>query len=811
MTKTVNGTISPDPTNRWSIRPPANNWAQSSAPITEQILRSYNRGKGKWFDFAGIFNDNFSYGVHDNDSLHVEITNGTTWAELNYTWVVETTAFRNMFFLTRSALEAEDKAGKKEYRVYADNPLLVKFWDMEQMRGTSNYTVCGFGNINYTGSPTQPLEMYYCNSSYRTVSEEMPNYGASDATANMTGNVLLMHLNDNVSGVYNASLSDNFNAGSLDAKWTILRENSGMWSASGTTLNITTNGDDFYMTTNTAPLFWQSIDSSQNYEVTVDVTATPDTDYEQGGIFFYEDDDSYMRLTYAYVGGVGCYLTREVSGTCTNEASSSCPDGGVTLKLRKIGDRYLAYYSTDGGATYTYVGSTTASITASKIGLSAFNHAGELFVFDNFNVYELPASAGVVEDSSGVGSNGTKCGTTVVAGKFNGAFEFDGLTDFVDCGDDASLPQTTPFTVSTWVKLKRLNQGWKVVTNTYIDISHVTLSIFFSDDNRFSFTTANGTWNPTGDLKTGAVSANQWYHVVAVWNGTTKLIYLDGDLSNSTNPADNYRPGGGTGNFSLGARLSDPHYCLDGVIDEVAIWNRSLNATEIKDLYTRAVHKPVDSPFCVWGHSFNTTELDNIEYSSRNSSYTKISFSVNNSKIGDIDTTDTCYYYFGSEATGASGYLIRYANGSSGTNVSFADSNVAWSSANDVVNWTQTQFTPDLWHATIKEGDLFQLGVYVENNTGANYTNFTLYEDEIGDVNWNISDPHIAYYQSASSGKDYDKNGTYAANMTIHVEMATDPDGPGTVTHNLTLRYPDGSWYYTINLWRQNKVGFLGY
>ncbi len=78
---------------------------------------------------------------------------------MNYTWVVETTAFRNMFFLARSALDAEDKAGKKEYRVYADNPLLVKFWDMEHMRGTSNYTVCGFGNINYTGDPTPPLEM----------------------------------------------------------------------------------------------------------------------------------------------------------------------------------------------------------------------------------------------------------------------------------------------------------------------------------------------------------------------------------------------------------------------------------------------------------------------------------------------------------------------------------------------------------------------------------------------------------------------------------------------------------------------------
>jgi archaellum component FlaG (FlaF/FlaG flagellin family) len=126
ITKTVEGGLGAGPPNRWSIRPPVNNWSQSSLPlITEQILRSYNRGKGKWFDSYGIFTDNFSYGVHDGTAAHVNITSGLTWAKLNYTWNVETTAFRNMFFLVRTALESEDKANKKEYNVYKNNPLLV--------------------------------------------------------------------------------------------------------------------------------------------------------------------------------------------------------------------------------------------------------------------------------------------------------------------------------------------------------------------------------------------------------------------------------------------------------------------------------------------------------------------------------------------------------------------------------------------------------------------------------------------------------------------------------------------------------------
>ncbi len=109
------------------------------------------------------------------------------------------------------------------------------------------------------------------------------------------------------------------------------------------------------------------------------------------------------------------------------------------------------------------------------------------------------------------------------------------------------------------------------------------------------------------------------------------------------------------------------------------------------------------------------------------------------------------------------------------------------------MNWTQAQFTPDLWFSTIIEGDQFQLGVYVENSTGTNYTNFSLYTDNIGYANHNISKPGIRFYQSASGEKDYDLDGTYVGNMTVRVEMAKDPNGKGTVTHNLTLRHPDGS------------------
>ncbi|KAF5437779.1 CASH domain-dontaining protein, partial [Candidatus Methanophagaceae archaeon] len=233
------------------------------------------------------------------------------------------------------------------------------------------------------------------------------------------------------------------------------------------------------------------------------------------------------------------------------------------------------------GTTLTY-NLTALPIKPSEANLSLLMH------FDNRSGYGENSTH--VYDFSRNGNNGTVNGNPIYnisGGKFAGAYEFDGTEDYVDCGNDPGLPENTPFTVSAWVKLNSLDQGeWKVVTNKLGTDKYVTLTIFLSPANEFSFTTANGTtMNPLSDLKTAPVSAtNQWYHVVSTWNGTTKCIYLDGDLSNSTNPESSYEPGAGTGNFSIGARV-DGTYCLDGVIDEVAIYNRSLSAEEILNHY----------------------------------------------------------------------------------------------------------------------------------------------------------------------------------------------------------------------------------
>ena len=209
--------------------------------------------------------------------------------------------------------------------------------------------------------------------------------------------------------------------------------------------------------------------------------------------------------------------------------------------------------------------------------------------------------------------------------------------------------------------------------------------------------------------------------------------------------------------------------------------------------------KTQDSTNCVFINSLDKTDLDDIYYTSRNSSYSTQCFGIINGMLGGIEVTDTFYISYETRLDVAGNYTFRYANGSSGTNVSFKDSEVAWTTTNDGTTWTQAEFTPDVWFSSINEGDQFQAGVYVEDILGNNLTNFTFYTDDIGDVNHPISSPNILWFYSDYTGKDEDKNETHNGLMQIKIGIAIDPDVNGAVNHSLYLVNVDGLLNYTIN------------
>jgi len=80
------------------------------------------------------------------------------------------------------------------------------------------------------------------------------------------------------------------------------------------------------------------------------------------------------------------------------------------------------------------------------------------------------------------------------------------------------------------------------------------------------------------------ILANQWYFVSGTYDGNFMTLYLDGielgSVSQSGNLCDNDE------GWTIGAgRYDSPDRHFKGSIDEVRIYNRSLSATEIQNLY----------------------------------------------------------------------------------------------------------------------------------------------------------------------------------------------------------------------------------
>jgi serine/threonine protein kinase/tetratricopeptide (TPR) repeat protein len=92
-------------------------------------------------------------------------------------------------------------------------------------------------------------------------------------------------------------------------------------------------------------------------------------------------------------------------------------------------------------------------------------------------------------------------------------------------------------------------------------------------------------WSQGWETGTATINDGQWHQVVLECNGMTKMAYVDGNLDSLT--ADNWNSTGSGGQFWIGGGgdMGDGTANLNGLIDEVYVFNRALSRGEIQALY----------------------------------------------------------------------------------------------------------------------------------------------------------------------------------------------------------------------------------
>ncbi|MHC4703938.1 MAG: LamG-like jellyroll fold domain-containing protein, partial [Planctomycetota bacterium] len=209
----------------------------------------------------------------------------------------------------------------------------------------------------------------------------------------------------------------------------------------------------------------------------------------------------------------------------------------------------------------------------------SFRTLPEILVTDPSLVgwWKLDEDGGAVAiDWSGHGNHGTLQGDPQWApGQVGGALEFDGSGDYVDCGNPESLTITDNITIMGWIKVAAFTKTWETILAKGDDSYRMSRGPGDGDSIHFA---ASGTG--TNLDATIVVTTDTWRHVAGVYDGTNKIIYIDGAEDARLASAGSIDTS--SYNLFIGANSQQAGRNLTGLIDDVRVYNRVLTLDEIK-------------------------------------------------------------------------------------------------------------------------------------------------------------------------------------------------------------------------------------
>ena len=197
----------------------------------------------------------------------------------------------------------------------------------------------------------------------------------------------------------------------------------------------------------------------------------------------------------------------------------------------------------------------------------------------------------IAHDSSGNENDGTLVnGPTWVDGKFGRALSFDGVDDYVDCGNDDSLNITDAITIAAWAK-------WEGSGDPYQRIVHKGYSyeIYLHPPTQEFQVWLDTTGTSLEDWPVGTAPINEWTFYAFTFDGSIARGYINGIEKNSENLGNAQIITDPDEDLTIGDR-KDLQRSFNGIIDEVLVCNRALTADEITDLYNNYGYTTTNYP-----------------------------------------------------------------------------------------------------------------------------------------------------------------------------------------------------------------------
>ena len=167
-------------------------------------------------------------------------------------------------------------------------------------------------------------------------------------------------------------------------------------------------------------------------------------------------------------------------------------------------------------------------------------------------------------------------GATAPLWRPNGLY-FDGVNDYINCGNDSSLNITEAITIEAWIYPEGWGEGsyGRIVDKTW-QTGYVVGLGNLSNEESLRFLSYNAGIDQWAGIN--VISLNTWQHVAVTYDKQNVKFYVNGKYTD-----------GGIETASLGANSDDliignsgvGDRTFDGIIHEVRIYNRVLSAAQI--------------------------------------------------------------------------------------------------------------------------------------------------------------------------------------------------------------------------------------
>ena len=328
------------------------------------------------------------------------------------------------------------------------------------------------------------------------------------------------------------------------------------------------------------------------------VEITQNISYDQGGAFFMDGNSTFnlTNVTIAYNSAVGdnnVPFGNENNGN--GGAFASYGNSMINIMSSIIWSNVAAndqQMSVNNGSLMSIDSSNIEELPSAYLGNGNIDENPEFCnpSIGNFELSQSSSSLSFLQNGSSIGCHGEGCEIAYL----NYALSFNGSGDYIQVGAEGSenygsdldigtLLGSGPFSVSFWYYTDENPQGGDdyefLIDQRRLDNWGDGWLVMNSGGNiRFDIQVGESSDERVSSLNT--IETGTWNYIFCTYDGQTSNIYLNGNFENST---DVGLRRSNTVGMAIGSRFTHNEKYLNGIIDELSIWDRAVSEEEIQN------------------------------------------------------------------------------------------------------------------------------------------------------------------------------------------------------------------------------------